>query len=300
MKKDYVTLIEPRPSANFVETPLVADIIKRALSYVSCGYAVNFSGPSGGGKTTLALHLAGKLGRPVVLLHGDDQLKSSDLVGGMRGYRHRRVVDNFISSVMKTEESMTQSWVDSRLTTACRYGYTLVYDEFTRSRPEANNVLLQVLEEQLLPLPAARGRRDYLQVDPNFRAIFTSNPEEYAGVHRSQDALRDRMISIHLGYYDESTEVDITCTTGISRPHAEYLVKLVRSIRDDKRIAVRPTVRACIAIGKVLMSLGGQVDRDDPTLRTISKDVLGSHLNGDINNGVFDMVLEEHFQKELC
>ena len=26
--------------------------------------------------------------------------------------------------------------------------------------------------------------------------IFTSNPEEYAGVHKTQDALLDRMITI--------------------------------------------------------------------------------------------------------
>ena len=53
---------------------------------------------------------------------------------------------------LQTEEDMVQRWVDHRLSTACREGYTLVYDEFTRSKPEANNVLLSVLEERLLIL----------------------------------------------------------------------------------------------------------------------------------------------------
>ncbi len=105
---------------------------------------------------------------------------------------------------------MTQQWVDNRLTTACQFGLTLIYDEFTRSRPEANNVLLSILEERMLVLPNARGGESYLKVHPDFRAIFTSNPEEYAGVQKSQDALRDRMVTIELGNFDEETEVAIT------------------------------------------------------------------------------------------
>jgi len=41
---------------------------------------------------------------------------------------------------------MNTLWVDNRLTTACANGNTLIYDEFNRSRPEANNALLSVLE----------------------------------------------------------------------------------------------------------------------------------------------------------
>jgi len=40
--------------------------------------------------------------------------------------------------------------------------------------------------------------------------IFTSNPEEYAGVHKTQDALRDRMVTIELDHFDEETEIAIT------------------------------------------------------------------------------------------
>ena len=115
---------------------------------------------------------------------------------------------------------MRTLWIDNRLTTACRYGHTLVYDEFTRSRPEANNVLLSVLGERLLNLPKLRYAGDgYLEVHPGFRAIFTSNPEEYAGIHKSQDALMDRLITIHMDHYDRETEVAITAArSGV--PHA--------------------------------------------------------------------------------
>ena len=125
-----------------------------------------------------------------MLLVGDDEFGSSDLVGSQAGFRHRRVVDNFIASVRKTEDDVTPRWVDNRLTIAAREGMTLVYDEFTRSRPEANNALLSVLEERVLVLPSRRGSgTDFLRVHPDFVAIFTSNPAEYAGVHQAQDAL---------------------------------------------------------------------------------------------------------------
>ena len=56
---------------------------------------------------------------------------------------------------------------------------------------------MSVLEERLLTLPKRRDHGDgYIEVHPDFRAVFTSNPEEYAGVHRTQDALMDRLITI--------------------------------------------------------------------------------------------------------
>jgi gas vesicle protein GvpN len=148
---------------------------------------------------------------------------------------------------------MTQHWIDNRLTTACQHGLTLIYDEFTRSRPEANNVLLPVLEERVLILPTASGTGNYLKVHPNFRAIFTSNPEEYAGVQPSQDALRDRMVTVELGNFDEETEVAITrAKTGLPLEAAQRIVGLVRAVRKVKAQKHTPTVRACIMIGKVL------------------------------------------------
>jgi gas vesicle protein GvpN len=245
-------VIVPRLGDSFIETPYIKELTNRAINYIKVGFPVHLSGPTGVGKTTLALHIAAKLGRPAVLICGDYDFGTSDLVGGLHGYHRKYIRDNFIRSVLKTEERMNQYWVDNRLTTACEYGFTLIYDEFTRSRPEANNVLLSVLEEGVLVLPAASGRQNYLKVHPDFSAVFTSNPEEYAGVQKSQDALRDRMVTIELGNFDEETEAAVTqAKTGLSFEDSQHIVTLMRKIREVKSNKVTPTVRACIVIGKI-------------------------------------------------
>jgi nitric oxide reductase NorQ protein len=262
----------------FVETPFVRSIMDRALAYVGEGFPIHFRGPTGCGKTTLAIHLAEQLGRPMIIVSGDEEYLTSDLVGGEHGYERRRTVDNFIHSVVKTEDRVDYRWVDSRLTIACQEGYTLVYDEFNRSRPEANNIFLPVLEERILVLPTIRSEKGHLRVHPNFAAIFTSNPKEYAGVHASQDALLDRMITLDLDHFDRDTEVAITRSrTGLRQARVEAIVDLVRGLRETTEGQCDPTVRACIMIGKVMAAQGR--NGGGPSFEQVCLDVLAKEMN---------------------
>ncbi len=188
MNIDDLNVFSLKQKPDFVQTACVRSLTERALCYLRAGYPVHFSGPAGTGKTTLAMHVAAQIGRPVVLIHGDDEFGSSDLIGGQLGYRSTRVVDNFIHSVMKTEENVSKTWVDHRLTNACKHGFTVIYDEFNRSRPEANNVLLGVLEERLLELPAGRINEGHLEVHPGFQRDLHEQPGGVCG--RAQDARR--------------------------------------------------------------------------------------------------------------
>jgi len=272
-------IIEPRPLADFVETPYIKRLTRRALNYLKAGIPVHFRGPTGTGKTTLALHVASKLARPTVLIHGDDEYKTSDLVGGEHGYRYRYLKDNFISSVLKVEQDMHKRWTDNRLTLACKHGFTMVYDEFTRSKPEANNVLLSILQEKVMDLPMERTGEEqhYLRVHPNFSAIFTSNPEEYAGTHKAQDALRDRMITMDLEYFDRKTEVAITQTkSGLSEEDSGKIVNVVRGMRTHNPCEFPPTVRSCITLAKAVKINNGKVSAKDPVFRELAQDVLVS------------------------
>jgi nitric oxide reductase NorQ protein len=268
----------PEPSDAFVSTSYVCDLTKRALAYLEVGYPVHFAGPTGTGKTTLAFHIAAQIGRPVALIHGDDEFAGSDLIGRDTGYRKSRLVDNYIHSVLKTEENVNSTWEDNRLTTACQKGYTLIYDEFSRSRPEANNTLLSILEEKILNLPKLRRFGEgYLEVHPNFRAIFTSNPEEYAGVHKTQDALMDRLITITVDHFDRETEIGITMSkSGLTRQDAETIVDVVRELRNVGVNNHRPTIRASITIARMLTHFDGHATIDDPYFQSISRDVLNT------------------------
>jgi len=282
MYEKTATLLSTKPGADFVETQYIRDLTSRALDYIKAGFPIHFSGPAGIGKTTLALHLAAQLGRPSVLVCGDHEFGTSDLVGGLLGYHKKYLKDNYIRSVLKTDESMTSQWVDNRLTTACKYGLTLVYDEFTRSRPEANNVLLSILAEGILPLPTSRGGENYLKVHPDFTAILTSNPEEYAGVYKSQDALRDRMVTIELGNFDEETEVAITqAKTKLSSEDSQRIVSLVRKVREAKsKHRITPTVRGCIVLGKILNLKGSAALYVNNGFKQICLDILMPEVTG--------------------
>lgn len=292
---DLITIITPKPQAGFVETVRVAELTNRCLRYLKAGFPAHLSGPTGCGKTTLAMHVASKLERPVVLINGDEEYSTSSLVGGEMGYKKKKVVDRFVSRVIKVEEEYKKSWVDERLTAACKYGFTLVYNEYTRSRPEANNILLSVLEERILPLPAIATKsvkNSYIKVHPSFSAIFTSNPEEYAGIYQAADALNDRMITINMDYYDAVTEAEITeAKSGLLYTDAVAIVSLVRRIRESGLCEHVPTLRSCIVIASSIEGLA------DPSFRQTCIDVLspkiGSGGGVDPETVIDDMLKEE-------
>ena len=44
-----------------------------------------------------------------MLIHGDHEMSSSDMAGGLMGFRVRFLVDNFVHSVLKREEDVERS-----------------------------------------------------------------------------------------------------------------------------------------------------------------------------------------------
>jgi len=95
------------------------------------------------------------------------------------------------------------------------------------------------------------------------------------GTHKTQDALIDRLITIRLGHYDRDTEIHIAMArSGISRQDTETIVDIVRELRGVGVNNDRPTIRACIAMARVLAQRGAHPHWNDPAFRWVCRDVL--------------------------
>jgi nitric oxide reductase NorQ protein len=246
---------------HFVATPEVKALQNRMKLWLTAGYPVHLIGPTGCGKTSLATYVARELGRPVVWINGDESITTADLIGGYSQVESETVRDNYIHNVFKSKDVVKVEWVDNPLSLACKFGYTLIYNEFSRTKAASNNILLSVFEEGILELPTRFGEERYIKVHPDFNAILTSNSIEYAGIHRPQDALLDRMVGMYTDYYCYETEVQIVKEhTGVTDEQSDRIVRVVRTLRERVPEAQKPGTRACIMIAKGLKTLNGHGD----------------------------------------
>lgn len=283
---------------DFVDTPYLNHLIDRIMLYLKAGFPIHLRGPAGTGKTTLAFHIAKLLKQPFIIVYGCDDVEISDLIGGYLGFRQETIVDRYIRSVEKRIEYFRQDWIDGMILTACKYGYTLIYDEFTRSKPEVNNILLPILEEKIVKIHDHENER-FVKVHPNFKAIFTSNPVEYSGVHKTQDALLDRIISVNLLNIDFKTEVTITAVkTGITFEEAEQIVSIITAVRNFLKGKVHPSIRGSIMIGQVIKQNKIPVDVNNKTFMEICSDILNTEFVECYTNQQVQKIIYEALRRE--
>jgi gas vesicle protein GvpN len=225
------------------------------------------------------MHAASKRDRPVVWINGDAEIETSDLVGEFSEQERVSVRDNYVHNVTKSTDIIRDRWVDNPLTVAVREGATLVYNEFSRTKPSANNALLSVFEEGILELPGQRGDDRGVEVHPEFRAILTSNDVEYAGVHEPQDALLDRLVGVYMDYYGFETEVEIVSTHAPNAPTelVRECVQLLRSIRDEFEWNLG--TRGAIIAVEGLMTMSKSERQNTDTLTEVFVDVLSSKVS---------------------
>ena len=267
--------LDRAPAHPFFADAEIASLESRALTYLGAGVPVHFQGPAGMGKTTLALRVAGRLGRPVGFLTGNSWLTRDDLVGRQVGHSLRRIDDSYIASVRRTESQSRADWEDAVLTAAMEEGHTLVYDEFTRAPPEANATLLSVLEERVLVFTDPAARRAYVEAHPEFRVILTSNPEDYVGVNAAPDALLDRIVTFRLDHLSAEAEAGIvSARTDLDPANAQRLVALVRRLRTAGLPGMPASLRTALLIARLMRAQDIAPVVQDPRFLQICADVL--------------------------
>lgn len=270
------------PGGGFFEDEDLGSLQSRALSYLAAGVAVHFQGPAGMGKTTLALRVAERMGRPVSFIAGDTWMTRADLVGREIGHSVRRVEDSYIASVRRVESQSRAEWQDAVLSTAMAEGHVLVYDEFTRASPETNAMLLSVLEEGVLVNPDPAATRPILRAHSDFRIVLTSNPEEYVGVNAAPDALMDRIVSFRLDTVTAATERGIVrAQTGLDGDEAARLVRLVRTLRAEGLPGLPISLRTTLLIARIIRAQSVPVDPADPRFLQICADVLAGRVGAE-------------------
>ena len=258
---------------SYVATNYVKSITNRALLYLNNGFPVHLRGSAGVGKTSLAFHIARKLEKPILFISGSEQINDDNLIGGYSGLKKYFMEDNFISSVYKKEEFIRKDWRDGRLLTACREGSTVIYDEFTRTPPEVNNVLLSIIEEKVVDIPYGIFS-EYIRVNPDFRIIFTSNPEEYSGVYKSPNALIDRMITIEMDAMDQETEKSIVMIkSGMDSVDANKIIQMTDMIRH--RFSGNVSVRSSVMLARAVNASNIKMS-NNPAFKQICKDIYNS------------------------
>jgi gas vesicle protein GvpN len=249
--------------------------VERALCYVNAGASLHLSGSAGLGKTSLALYVAEKRGRPVSFMSGNAWLTARDFIGREVGQSARTVVDKYVQSVRRTETRTRGDWKEAILALSMRHGYTLVYDEFTRASPEANSTLLSVLEEGVL-VSADRGSPEpYIEAHPDFRIILTSNPHDYVGVNGAPDALMDRLLTLELPPPSPERLAGIVAhRSGLDEETSARIAQLVStSMRTDDPSKSSP-IRSAILIARIVAYKIASQSFGDGDLHEIARDVL--------------------------
>jgi gas vesicle protein GvpN len=153
------------------------------------------------------------------------------------------------------------------------------------------------LQERNLDLSALQKGQTKLTVHPDFSALFTSNPVEYAGIHVLQDALKDRFITISIKGLDRESEVAIVAgRSGLPWREAARVVDVVRGIRGNE--VKKPSIRAAIMVSTILATKGSKPVRANPLFYQILMDVIGSEISYE-NDGEGNSLLAKRIEEEL-
>ncbi len=203
------------------------------------GRHVLLEGAVGVGKTTLALAVSEKLGRPVVRVDGDGR------------YTEQKLVGSFDPKLVMERGFVRESFIPGPLYQAMEEGEILLINELNRMPEMVQNVLLPALDEGKIQIPVLGE----LKAQPGFSVIATQNPREFVATSTLSEALLDRLEWIGIAPLTEDEEIEVVKShlksDGAPVP-VESCVELVRLTRTHPKVKRGASVRAAIALAQIL------------------------------------------------
>lgn len=149
------------------------------------------TGLPGVGKNQAIKHICAKTNRPMVRIPVGGGIRYEDLVG----------------HYTPTQEGGLE-WTDGILTTAVRYGYTVVLDEVDMMTGDVSSPLHQVTEDSDSQELVIRQTGEVITPHPQFRVAATRNPG-FAGAKQMNQAFVSRFSEHEVGYLTADAEVNV-------------------------------------------------------------------------------------------
>ena len=268
--------LKAQEEISLVMTDQVLALIHRCERYLRAGFAIRLLGPPGVGKTALAKHLASLLEQKSIIFHGSEGITSDQLNDQVVGFDRQFAYDNFVKRVSRGREKSRIVSSKSVIHWAAEHGHTLIYDEFNRSRPEVNNILLSILSDGLLPGGVNYGSNEpeNVGVHPNFRLIVTANPRGSIGTKDVQKALLDRMVTVKVPKWNQDTEMAIIARhCSLSQEEASIVYKIIDGLRGGSSDHQWPSTRTAIRFSKIVKDFNIPFDPQNVHFQAVFEDV---------------------------
>ena len=212
--------------------------ITELTSAIQAERNILIEGPVGVGKTVLAHAVASVLGRKMIRVDGDSRFTEQKLTGW------------FDPSLVLKKGYSDKTFVEGPLVQAMSEGAILFINELNRMPEAVQNILLPAIDEGLVQIPQLKT----IKAKPGFLVVATQNPREFVATSHLSEALMDRMEWIQLQYQNQDEEKQIVAqvTEFTKEPFLTMAVALVRLTRNHPKIKRGASVRAAIAILKIL------------------------------------------------
>lgn len=196
-------------------------------------------GPVGVGKTFLVQQILHELKRKFERVDGDTRYTEQKLTGWYDP-----------PTVLKKGYTKA-AFIEGPLVSAMTQGKILFINELNRMPEAVQNILLPAMDERRITLPKLGD----IEAKPGFCVIATQNPKEFTATHALSEALLDRFEMICLEYQTKEEELQILkqeVSSKIKNADLEKMVELIRSTRNHPGIKRGASIRAAIAIAKLI------------------------------------------------